>query len=111
MRIGSIIIFHASKLYEKPTSSYCVMYFFWWGCRGNLRLIALGGGRVEMGNQSTRLLRKVNCARRIRQKRPTILAKMCGTPCLFPELLQYSLAPPWLNAHCKNILPKFNLFL
>ena len=26
---------------------------------------------------------------------PTILAKMCGTKCLFPELLQYSLAPPF----------------
>ena len=25
----------------------------------------------------------------------TILAKMCGTKCLFPELLQYSLAPPF----------------
>ena len=31
---------------------------------------------------------------------PTILAKMCGTKCLFPELLQFSLAPPfpsWCN--------------
>ena len=25
----------------------------------------------------------------------TILAKMCGTECLFPELLQFSLAPPF----------------
>ena len=29
------------------------------------------------------------------KNRTTILAKMCGTKCLFPELLQYSLAPPF----------------
>ena len=26
---------------EKPSSSYSVMWYFWWGCRGNLKLITL----------------------------------------------------------------------
>ena len=26
----------------KGSSSYCVMWYFWWGCRGNLKLITLG---------------------------------------------------------------------
>ena len=30
----------------------------------------------------------------------TILAKMCGTKCLFPELLQYSLTPPFPPMQC-----------
>ena len=28
-------------------SSYCVMSHFWWGSRGNLKLITLGNGRVN----------------------------------------------------------------
>ena len=52
MRIGSIIIFHLSKLgkvkYEKSSSSYCVMWGFWWGCRGNLKLITLLSERVKV---------------------------------------------------------------
>ena len=35
-RIGRMIIFPKG---EKPTSSYCVVLYFWWGCRGNLKLI------------------------------------------------------------------------
>ena len=38
--IASIIVFHLSKLW-KPSSSYCVMLYFWWGCRGNLKSITL----------------------------------------------------------------------
>ena len=38
VRIGSIIIFHRVS-YEKPSSPYCVMWEFWWGCRRNLTLI------------------------------------------------------------------------
>ena len=37
--IGSIIIFHLSISYEQPNSSYCVMWYFWWGGRGKLKLI------------------------------------------------------------------------
>ena len=33
--------------YEKSSSSYCSMQYFWWGCRGNLKLIALGSERVN----------------------------------------------------------------
>ena len=40
-RIGSIIIFHLSKRC-KPSSLYCVMLYFWWSCRENLKLITLG---------------------------------------------------------------------
>ena len=41
VRIGSIFIFIWVG-YEKPSSSYCVMWYFWWGCRRNLTLITLG---------------------------------------------------------------------
>ena len=37
-------------------------------------------------------------------KPPTILAKMCGTLCLFPKLLQYSLAPPFPPMQCWTTL-------
>ena len=33
--------------YEKPSSPYCVMYYYWWGCRRNLTLITLGSERVN----------------------------------------------------------------
>ena len=33
--------------YEKPSSSYYVMCYFWWGCRGNSILITLGRWRVK----------------------------------------------------------------
>ena len=33
---------------EKPSSSYSVMLYFWWGCRVNLKLITLGRERVEL---------------------------------------------------------------
>ena len=36
--------------------------------------------------------------------RATILAKMCGTKCLFPKLLQYSLAPPFPPMQCWTTL-------
>ena len=39
VRIGSIVIL---VCYEKLSSSYCVMFYFWWGCRRNLKLITLG---------------------------------------------------------------------
>ena len=32
--------------YEKPSSSYCVMLYFWWGYSRNLKLISLGSERV-----------------------------------------------------------------
>ena len=30
--------------YEKPSSSYCVMSYFWWGCRRSLKSITPGQG-------------------------------------------------------------------
>ena len=39
VRIDSIIIFHMRVSYEKPSSSFCVMWDFWWGCSRNLKLI------------------------------------------------------------------------
>ena len=34
--------------HEMPSSSYCVMSYFWWGCRRNLKLITLGSERVKL---------------------------------------------------------------
>ena len=34
--------------YEKPSSSYCVMWCYWWGCRRNLNLITLESKRVNL---------------------------------------------------------------
>ena len=33
---------------EKPSSSYCAMLYFWWGCRSNLKFITLGSERVNI---------------------------------------------------------------
>ena len=33
--------------HEKPSSPYCVMLYFWWGCRRNLKLITLVSERVK----------------------------------------------------------------
>ena len=33
---------------EKPCSSYCVTLYLWWGSRGNIKSITLGGGRVNV---------------------------------------------------------------
>ena len=41
-RIGNIIIFYLSKCYDKPSSSYCVMWSFW----RNLVLITLATNRM-----------------------------------------------------------------
>ena len=45
LRIGSIIIFHLSKLW-KAESLYCVMLHFWWGCR-EIWHRSSGEGRVK----------------------------------------------------------------
>ena len=37
---------------EKPSSPYYVMLYFWWGCRGILKLITLRSERVNM-NKTT----------------------------------------------------------
>ena len=47
VRIGSVVIFHQWVSYEKPSSSYCMMQCFWWGWRGNLKLITVGSERVK----------------------------------------------------------------
>ena len=44
VRVVSIII---SVSYEKPSSPYCAIERFWWGCRGNLILITLESERVK----------------------------------------------------------------
>ena len=43
--IASIIIFHSWISSEKPSSSFCVMLYFWWGCWKKLKLIILGSAR------------------------------------------------------------------
>ena len=45
-RIGSIIMFHLSKRWKVKFSILCDV-ISWWGCSGNLKLIALGSGRVK----------------------------------------------------------------
>ena len=40
------IIFHLSKLGKAKFSIQCDVIYFWWGCRGNLKLITLGSERV-----------------------------------------------------------------
>ena len=53
VRIGSIIIiFHLNKLC-KASSSYCAMLYFWWGCRGNLKLTTLGSEKVKRLRECT----------------------------------------------------------
>ena len=39
-RIGSMVIWFIWVSYEKPSSSYCVVLYFWWGCRRNLKFIS-----------------------------------------------------------------------
>ena len=47
VRIGSKIVFHLSKLW-KVKSLYCVMSYFWWGCRGhNWPLLEVKGLEYE----------------------------------------------------------------
>ena len=46
---------------EKPSSSYCVMLYFWWDCRGNLILIALGSECVNR-NQCSKFVRGLSVA-------------------------------------------------
>ena len=48
VRIGSIIIFHLMRSYEKPSSSYCVMSY-----RVNLKFITLGGEFKRFCNDMT----------------------------------------------------------
>ena len=47
---GSIIIFHLSRL---RTAKFFIL--FWWGCRGNLKLINLASKRVKLGNKAFHL--------------------------------------------------------
>ena len=46
VRIGTIIIFHLSKVWKAKFFMLC-MQNFWWGCRGNLNLGTLGSERVK----------------------------------------------------------------
>ena len=47
MRIGIVWSSFIWVSYEKRSSPYCVMSYFWWGCRRNLKLITLGSERVR----------------------------------------------------------------
>ena len=51
VRVDGIIIFHLSKLWIAKFSILCYVYF-WWGCRGNWRLITLGSERVKKNPQN-----------------------------------------------------------
>ena len=46
MRIGIIIIFHLSKVWE-ASSLYCVTWYFWWGYWGDLKWITFRSERVK----------------------------------------------------------------
>ena len=41
---------------KSQSISYCEMLYFWWGCRGNLKLVTLGSERVKTarGNRPVR---------------------------------------------------------
>ena len=47
------IIFDLTTGYEKPSSPYSVVLYFWWGCRENLELITLGSDFLNPGLKST----------------------------------------------------------
>ena len=48
-RVGNVTICRPSKLWKlKPSSPYCVVLYFWWGCRGNWILITLGSEMVNI---------------------------------------------------------------
>ena len=47
VRVGSIVIFHLSKLWKAKFFVLCGVILFWYGCRGNLRLITLGSETVN----------------------------------------------------------------
>ena len=47
VRIDGIIIFYLRKLW-KAKFFILVMWYFWWGCRGNLKLTTLGSERVKL---------------------------------------------------------------
>ena len=53
MRIGSIIIFHLSKLWKAKFFILCDV-IFWWGCSGNLKLITVGSERVRLSTRPKR---------------------------------------------------------
>ena len=55
-------IWHWSLLgvsYERPSSPYCVMSYFWWGCRRNLTLITLVFNR-RVASPSTNCREKIS---------------------------------------------------
>ena len=56
--------------YEKPSSSYCVMLNFWWGCRGNL---------ITSGNK--RINNTAHSCMRIAQFRPSVVRDMAFLSC------------------------------
>ena len=53
MRIGSVIIFHLSKLCKAKFSILCAVIFL--VCRGNSKLITLGSERVKKLGHRVRL--------------------------------------------------------
>ena len=57
VRIGSIIIFHLSKLWKAKFVILCDVIFLVRGCKGNLKLITLGSERVNMFKASWELMR------------------------------------------------------
>ena len=49
MRLWKLVVWSSFiwVSYGNPSSVYCVMLYFWLGCRGNLRFITLGSERVK----------------------------------------------------------------
>ena len=74
VRIVSII----KGRYEKPSSSYCVMWYFWWGCRRNRALVTLGNERVNV----------------------YFLVNRWKVPLWYDLWLQHQARPPQQGTHC-----------
>ena len=65
--------------YEKPSSSYCVMLYFWWGYRRNLTLITLESERVNLLVVKASFLKtwpKIKCRRNKERQTSRYCCKM-----------------------------------
>ena len=55
--------------YEKPSSPYCAMVFFWWSCRGNSKLITLGSDQVLRNVLEVFPEKELGCSRWVEKER------------------------------------------
>ena len=55
--LGNWLIIWVS--YEKPSSLYYLMWYFWWGCKGSLKLVTLGSESVKKNTHHLVIIRRV----------------------------------------------------